>query len=327
MPHLVVYPFYSQQDKLTGQFILDTCGTSKMLAWLIDRIQEELGWNCTVVLPDSNCTPHPFKCAVYKTAMPINNRHNRIHWDTVALRRLFQTADIALLNHETLATPLRALFPRLKIVQQCLVEPQPAELFVSAWKNADLVVVHGEFAQQYIKNMYNIPAESWLMGYDASISQQAILRDMDVFFATRSSVTNYTHHQEFIEATKQLHKLKIVYADPTNYLCQLLPTEQYIGRYEYATALQRTKVAVFLHSGWFSFALREAIAAGCIPVVLDHPSFDELLGEKYAYKTQLDTIAKTVFAALHSNLQLIPKESFQDAWPKIRRDLEALCQS
>lgn len=319
---LVVYPFPSQQDKTTGQFILDTCGTCKMLAWLVDRVQEELGWECVVVLPKS-ATAHPFKCKVRTVNMLANNRHLRVDWNLHQLRKCFYDADMALLNHETLATPLRALFPKLKIVQQCLIAPEPLELFLSAWKSADMTVVHGEFAKRYVA-MYNIDAKSWLMGYDATKTLPLMERDIDVLYATRSSCTNYTHHLEFLQAN--LSELRVAYADPTKYLQLTHPgTREYVAREAYATALRRTKVAVFLHAGWFSFALREAIAAGCTPVVLDHPCFDELLGAQYPHRTAPANIEETVRKALAEPIRVdATRESFQSAWLTVKTDLETL---
>lgn len=330
MTKAILYPFPSQQNKLTGQFILDTCGTCNMFAWLANRIQEELRWACEVVLPGPRTNKHPFKCPVIWTDMPIDNRLIRVNWDIPALQDAFETADIAILNHETLATPLRAIFPKLKIVQQCLVEPRPVELFLSAWQNADLVVVHGEFAKEYLRAKYNVKAESWLMGFDAHKVLPNILKDVDVLFATRSSITNYTHHLEFIAATKLLPNVRVVYADPTNYLQSVDSSpREYVKREDYAKILLRTKVAIFLHSGWFSFALREALAARCTPVVLDHPCFDELLAYNYPYRTDADPrdIADKIKMALAAEgppQSSLSQESFQAAWPKVKFDLQKM---
>lgn len=321
-----MYPFYSQQDKRTGKFLLSTCGAAKQLSFLADRLASEMRWDVSVVLPMPWQTQdrNPFRCYAERVYIPADNAIQRIHWNTVELGRLMRGVDVAVCNHELMAIPMSAI-SKAKLVQMCSVAPDA--MFVSAWDAADLVVAQGEYAASVVRGRTETPVTFWDMAYDEeAFRRTSSERPIDVLFVARCSASNYTHHLEFLDAMEQLSGLRVAFTDVTCYLRRLRPNLEYTT--DYVDALFSSKVAVALNDNMYGgLSIREAVRAGCVPVMLDVPGYWDLVGRDWPFLVdRLDGIADVVRRAVISGVAApAPKGSYQDAWPRIREDMETLC--
>lgn len=325
------FPFFSMQNKRTGRFLFHQEGACAQLAFLASRIDAEFGWSTEVFLPD------PRLCANYHAIslsfprsevttgyVPSDNRVQRIHWDTEALRVAVEGADIAVCQHEFLSIPLRALRPSLKIVQWCVVDPVPLRLFQAAWDAADLVVF------KHPSGM----GTTWPMAYDETEFPQVPAgdgeRSIDVLFLPRCSADNCTHHLEFIQACGE----RAVFTDPTNYL-KIRPEGSGL-KYadDYRTALRASKVVVSLRrDAYGGVAVREAVRCGCVPVLLRTDAHERLAGSDwplFVERADPECIAEVVERALRTSVDCaemhrrVAQESYQSSWGAVKRDLEAL---
>jgi hypothetical protein len=322
---IVILPFYSQQNKLTGKFLLSTCGAAKQLAFLAEKLTED-GHQVTAIVPSEQLREdeHPFKCGTFSAYIPPDNAMQQVHWDAGMLRRAFFDADICLCNHEFAAIPVRKLFPKKRIVQMCSVRPDSL-VFNAAWAAADLVVAQGSYAAERIRYSTRTPVTAWKLAYDERLFQRTVAghRDIDVLFIQRCSASNYTHHEEFLAA--DLSGLRVAYVDVTKYLRKQRPDLEYIEPEGYIDALYRSKVAVALNDNWYGgLSIREAMRAGCTPVVLDAACYHELVGPGWPFVTYLKDIAEVVRGAVASCKYRSIDESYQTAWPKVREDLCSL---
>lgn len=335
---LTIAPFYSQQDKRTGQFLLKTCGARKQLSWLASRIHEELDWSTRVYVPENvgDCAfPWGWSTPNISVASCIpDNAVEQVHWDVPFLRQFFKDADIALLNHELLAIPVRRLFPKLKIVQMCSVRPDTA-LFAEAWRCADLVVVQSETMAKYVAKSVVAQVSVWPLAFDDGdvAWRHTCERDVDVLFVQRCSVTNYTKHLEFLEAMKLMGNLRVAFTDVTGYLRKQRPELEYSTPDSYYQYLARSKVAVALNDNLAGgLSIREACRAGCTPVVLDAPCYNELVGDDYPYRIfRVDSaieLADVIATAVEQPKRVdVSHLSYQASWPQVKADLEKLACS
>ncbi len=328
---LVIYPFYSRQNKVTGQFQMDMVGEVACMQFIGERVREELGWEVEAVVP-SGCRG-TYSFTSLEMYIPNSNPSQRVHWDTATLRDVFSSADVAICHHELMAIPLRALFPKLKIVQWLATDPHDS-LFDVAWDRADLVAVQCETAAKVVQKRSQTPTSVWTMGWDERrIVPVSCDRDIDVYFMQRCSSTNYTHHVEFLKTLPLLADLQVLFGDPTNYLKQLRPDLRYVtDRSRYVETLCRSKVVLAMADDLYGgVAVREAIRCGCIPVCLDSLCYRELCGPYWPYCTDPTPlkIAATVRAALGASDCSIPyanalKDTYQNAWLTIKKDLTSL---
>lgn len=323
-------PFFSMQDKRTGKFLYHKEGACTQFAFFADRVQSELGWATRVLLPD------PRLCVDYHAIslrfpqsdvtvgyVPLDNRVQRMHWDTKLLLEATDGADVAVCQHEFLAIPLRVLRPKLRIVQWCIVDPVPRPLFDAAWDAADLVV------HKYPAGVGSV----WPMAYDEAKYPQLPVgageRTIDVLFLPRCSADNCTHHLEAVEAGVKY------FTDPTHYLKTHPEGEglEYVDRY--STALRSAKVVVSLREDAYGgVAIREAVRCGCVPVLLCTEAHERLAGSDWPLfvdRPEPTLIAETVCRALQANVgcvemqRRVAQESYQASWETVKRDLEALC--
>lgn len=328
---LALFPFFSMQDKRTGKFLFHKEGACKQMAFIADSVRVDLAWDTRVFLPD------PRQCVDYHAIsldfsysdvtcgyVPQDNRVQRIHWDANVLREAIGDADVAVCQHEFFAVPLRALKPKLKIVQMCVVDPVPLQFFRAAWEAADLV-------------RFKSVAEgiAWPLAYDErDFPQQPIggERNIDVLFLPRCSADNCTHHLEFIEALGD----RAVFTDPTFYI-RTQPIGvglKYIAG-NYKAALRDSRVVVSLRrDAYGGVAVREAVRCGCVPVLLRTPAHERLAGEGWPFfvdRPDPQLIRCTVERALAedadcSDMQRrVAHESYQASWSAVREDLVKLC--
>ena len=158
-------------------------------------------------------------------------------------------------------------------------------------------------------------------------------RDIDVLFLPRCSATNYTYHEQFLGALTDLQPLRTVFADPTKYLQHMGPLGLEFAPYPYPELLWHCRTAVaFQDNGYGGLAIREAVRAGCVPVLLDCGCYKEWAGYNWPCLTSLNApdIRRAVDEALHiarSSAYVLPDvraDSYQSTWHAARRHLEAL---
>jgi hypothetical protein len=347
---ILLYPFFSQQDKRTGKFLLESDSGVKLYSYIASRAMGE-GWSTAFVLPqasqceDSEWTP-PGSYIRYPGHLEQSNLDRRLQWDSRWLRVCADVADVILTQHEFLAYPLRCLVPNSRIVMECgirpeTVWPQTGALFPLAWDAADLVHC----------NSWTLTDEMRLRGVNASCWQFAVPEDVgpslaskavDVLFNSRASATGYTNHDVFLRAMEGTD-LRVLVTDPTSYLrleggcsCDWLPPEP-LDRKSYVEALQSSTVVVGLcNNGYGGYAFREAMAAGALPVALRAPEYEELLTPMWPYYAKaLDPheVYIAVVRALEGGWAGVPDDvrfsvehrlrqsSYREAWRTARHDI------
>jgi hypothetical protein len=326
------YPFFSQQHKTHGKFLLGSDSGVKLYAYMAEQ-SVKAGWDVRIVLPyrhqceDAIQLPCEQICAYFA----INNLDRRLQWDPDWLKVVADT-DIVITQHEFMAYPLRCLHPKLKIISECGLLPevayqQTAGMFELAWRAADAVHCNSRTIAKHIPNKTFI----WQFGYDDNIVDKSPLpRNIDVLFNARASVTNYTNHELFLKAFVG-GPLKYCITDPTNYL--KLRDVQFT-RSRYIEILHSSKVVVSMHEGGYGgYALREAMACGAIPVTLRLPEYEELLGSDWPYycEKSVDSLYGAVKAAMQGwpgtrqdVLNELRKSSYSEAWKQAKEDIESI---
>lgn len=305
---VTLWPFWSQQDKRTGEF-LQTCGNVKQLVALGEELRRR-GHKAQLVTPQL-------------VKMLPNNPVQRVHWDCEQIDRLTYGSDVLVTNHEYLAIPARVVAPRLKIVQMCNVAPDDP-LFTAAFNAADMVVAQGNYARQCMQQMTRTPVVTWPLAYDEdNFGRAPALRDIDVLFLQRCSANNCTHHEEFLRQMKPYWK--VVFTDVTNFLKRSRPDLAYSTPATYYDVLHRSKVVVSMHNSWYGgISIREACRAGCTPVVLRNSAYAELVGYDWPYFTDTTDIAETVDRALTAPRTVRVDESYQKWAPHAAETLRWL---
>lgn len=335
---VLLYPFFSQQDKVARRFRLDSDSGVKLYAYMAKRMAE-CGWKPTFVLPSASMCIGEDALDLRKIPrlrvidMAIDNLDRRLQWNPNLLRIACSDIDLVLTQHEFLAYPLRCIMPKLKIVMECGIRPKTAwpqteELFPLAWRAADAI----HFNSRTLADEVAHPRKFvWQFAYDDSVEFPVSIRGIDVLFNSRCSATNYTHHREFLAAFAD-SKLRIYFTDPTQYLkTQKLWPSELLSQGEYRKVLSKSKVVVGLtDNGYGGYAFREAIAAGCTPVALDVPEYRELLGESWPYYCTLHNVREVVERALANSVPLDEVQrrnssgAYSNAWKQARSDLECL---
>lgn len=339
MPKLVIWPFFSQQNKLNGFFRLDQCSGHKQNLFLMEQLSM-LGWNVELVLPfEELCDQHDvtnFHGFVRRVYVPNDNLTQRLHWNTHEVKRILHNADVAYIKHETLPIVARCMFPNLPIATECgfplgMAWSQTDFLIQEARLVSDLVCCNStELARD------NANATVWKLGFDERRFPQGwtMVRDIDVLFPQRASVTNYSMHKEFINAMRCTN-LRIAMTDVTKFLAKTneapaswlwdVPNDK-----DYLSLLYRSKVVVGLvKNGYGGYAFREAVMAGCCPVMLRAKCYVDDFGEDWPYYfTGEHDMLEAITNALRDPIPVVDKVkqySYQSAWPKVLEDLNDLC--
>lgn len=317
---VVIQPFCSQQDKVSRQFLLNADVTMDISRFLAEQLAATEA-DVRFILPHlSRCAGgypewmHAFKVFVHQ-GISSDNKLRRLSFDATEMQGMLKGVDLFITHNEMVAYKVRQLVgDKTKIIHfnhlmafgdWAWMEP----LQQASWAAADLVVVlagnlqrfgKGRINQVALWNYQDIKWALWPMVYDR---RTIVFREpswpaaIDLLFVQRCSSSNYTHHQEFIEAirilrTEQSWQGRVVFTDPTGYLeqhgqheigaglCTTLKLEyaHCTSRDAYYKLLGDSKVAVAmmtddLHGG---VAIREAVASGCIPVLLDQPAYHEM---------------------------------------------------
>lgn len=344
---VLLLPFYSQQDKRTGKFLLNSDSGVRAYSYM-GRRMVEAGWKPTIAVPaahqraDNPAFPHPAIEVPYE--MCIDNLRRRLQWEPDWLAGL--DYDLILTTHEFIAYPLRCLKPEVRVVMECGIRsdtawPETAALFPLAQAAADAV----HFNSQLLADECTHARRKfvWPFGYEDQPCSTSV-RDVDVLFPARASSTGYSNHRLLVEALRDA-ELRVVATDPTSYLRanpsempeEWVPREQ-LNRADYTELLARSKVVVGLTAnGYGGYAFQEAVAVGCVPVALRCPEYEELLGVGWPY--YCDANAASLKAAVnhallqgwpealrHSVQARVAEHSYAVVWRTARCDIESLLE-
>jgi len=319
------YPFYSQQDKYTGLFKQRTCGNAKQLAYIANVMRTE-GHQCVAMVPQGACDTPLFRCETRDARLPLANPEQRLHWDVHMLKYMFHDCDVAVTNHEYMAIPLRALFPKLKIVQFCPVQPDSL-LFTEAHAAANLIVVRTPYQKSALANA-NVAV--WPMMYDEA-EFLGVKRGEPLYqmcFLPRCSANNATNHTEFLAAIRD-QQWRTIFTDVTGYLRMRCPELVYCNTRTYIQTLHESQLVVSLYDSWSGqMGLCEAIRAGCTPVVMRTDANVKFFGHAYPYFVDRDLhvlrhVLSLALALPRPQLPDVSQVSFQACTQTI---VESLCR-
>lgn len=333
---IAIQPFFSQQNKITNKFLLDGCLTVRISLYLAKQLTDE-GYDIEVFLPDSSqCEPWiGTTLPIRRRAMPLSNKMQRLDFNAAWFEKALQGVDLLLTCNELLPAKARHVFEgKIAILNNLFPMggwEWMAALQQEAWKSADCVA----FMSDFIRSQYNIGVV-WPMVYNANKIQHSNIKDIDVLFVQRCSITNYTHHEEFLQVLPLLRGLNVVFADPTGYLEKLYPELNYAHAFgdKYYNLLSRTKVVVALMTGDIhgGTSTREAIVSGANPVLLKYPHYEDIV--KDAQFPGFCTLTPfSIAAAIYRQIDRQPdekliatiaKESYQATWPIVLRDIQCL---
>lgn len=344
---VLLLPFYSQQDKRTGLFLLGSDSGVRAYSYMGRRMLEE-GWSPTLAVPRpkqcSDCQYLPYPTVSIGYDLCTDNLRRRLQWVPDWLAGL--DYDLVLTTHEFLPYPLKCLRPDLRVIVECGIRPDTAwpttsGMFPLAYGAADAVhcnsrVLAGE-AVRWARRVF-----VWPFGYEDRRGS-AVDRDVDVLFPARASATGYSNHRLLAEALDG-SSLRVVCTDPTSYLranpgevpAEWVSSEQ-LSRTMYNELLDRSKVVVGLTAnGYGGYAFQEAVAAGCVPVALRCPEYEELLGPSWPYYCDadpyslFDAASTAVLYGWPEGLQgpvqaCVAQHSYAAAWLRAKLDIEEVC--
>lgn len=309
MVNYLLLPFFSQQNKETNQFSINKCCVSRIMDFYGRRLISH-GHNVKVVLPlKTQCENHELfsdsRFQISRNFIPETNLLQRTSFDSRFTEIVIEDQDVIITNNEIQTSVIKHLAKKVNKGASTVIHfnhlmPTGENLWfrrrsIDSWNSADLVVVLNETLKKFIEQFApNANIRVWKTVFP-EFEVQEKERDIDILFVQRCSVSNYTHHREFIRSVEVLRSLgfkgKVVFTDPTHYLrSEDIDLLKYIDNVEFASAnsredyedlLSRSKYSVALmkddlHGG---VAIRESIFAGCVPLLLDTPAYSELIGE------------------------------------------------
>lgn len=331
-------PFCSQQNKVTGQFRLQSDSGVKLYAALAKEAVAA-GWTVRTLLPNErqceDCVELAGDTVRYVYAVPTCNLERRLHWDMHKLKSFSQDLDVIVTTNIPYAIPLSTVAPKVNVVvEKGFHEDAMHSLFELALDHADMVHCVTNNLAKHACVAYRTTV--WPLAYnDEEAAPRDLYRGIDVLFPARCSVVDYTGYKYFMEAMRPVDAT-IRMTDPTSYLrsqggsLYLTPP---LSREAYTSLLHSSKVVVGLSTnGSGGMALREAAACGATPVTLRLPEYIEVLGEDWPYYCELEpySIRTMVLQALAnprdaSKLPGVLACSRTAVWKQAKADLEALC--
>lgn len=344
---VLLYPFYSQQDKRTGKFLLASDSGFRAYSYIGRQMLAE-GWEPVMLVPPAeqcaDCPFLPYRIVQFPYELCSDNLLRRLQWNPDWLAGL--DYDLVLTTHEFIAYPLRCLKPGLRIVMECGIRPstawpETAALFPLARVAADAVHFNSQLLADECEHSRR--KFVWPFGYEER-PHKVCKRTIDVVFPARTSSTEYSNHRLFVLALGGTD-LAVVMTDPTSYLRSnpgkapdgWVPPHPLL-RADYDDLLDGSKVVVGLTAnGYGGYAFQEAVAAGCCPVALRCPEYEELLGADWPYLCSSNpySLRAAVLAALahgwprqfeervHTKIK---GNSYGAAWDRTSRDLKELMQ-
>lgn len=338
---IAVQPFFSQQNKATGKFLLDGCLTVRISLFLANKLREE-GCDVTVFLP------YPNQCeewsgtdvpAAYRRVPqgPFSNKLQRLDFAAQWFECELKDTDLLLTCNELSPAKVRHVFDGKIALLNNLFPMGGWEWMEQLQRESWCVADCNAFMSEFIRSAVGAPDDFvWPLVYDATKIRASAKKDVDVLFVQRCSVNNYTHHLEFLEALPRLQGLNAVFADPTGYLEKSRPDLNYAHAFgdKYYELLSKTKVVVALMTGDIhgGTSTREAIVSGANPVLLRYPHYQDL-ARNDSFQGFCDLTSDSIVAAVRrqldapqdaSILDRVSKESYQATWPQVWKDIQCL---
>lgn len=253
MTRIALLPFFSQQNKQTGGFLLSSCVATKHCMYIGRRIMQELKWDVRLIIPDSKIDSWPVVSKEIRNSMetrsaPIPNENfaQRLSWYPEQWSRLFGDCDILYTSHELIGWAIKRQMPKLKVLQMHYLSPSTAwpwmrPLFELNYMAADRLTclsqpmrlaIQRDLIDSYAMRHQHIAhgdilnhVSCWPLSVNTDALQSGGFppeRDIDLLFVLRGSSTNYSHHQEFFAALDILRRRgwrKLVgFTDYTRYL-------------------------------------------------------------------------------------------------------------
>lgn len=307
---ILLIPFYSQQDKVTGAILPEKCSIYNINRRLKTQLQME-GHVVEMVVPfigvsglegypypTSNSNPlqrldfnAEIMCKILMDFKPnLIITHNEIN--TLRLR--------AVCDHITNLSGTMIEVP--KIIQFNHMLPEGDWRWIKSLQKlsmeaADAVVCLSDNIENWIQDNIILATPIHVWNYAFSRRSDLVTktedRDIDFIFPQRCSSSNYSHHHDVLKAIKKLRMMSdchpsVVFTDTTKFLetsnvdlrdiSSEVRIERCYHREDYYKLLSRSKFAISLidedHHG--GIAIREAIYAGCIPVMGKSPAYDSL---------------------------------------------------
>jgi len=343
---VVLYPFYSQQNKETGKFLFRSCGSTKMLRFIGEQLlRDGLTEKIRFAAPDSRLWGDDLSSVVpiewiVECEIPPNNRLQRLTWPVRYWDPIFNGADLVFNMHELIGWPLKNLYPATRVISMFTVaptgEPWPwmTPLINLGLLHSDLVTVPSEVMARYVKSKTRdsgsmVVPSTWPLSFDREQLDYLLSlppsgrRPMDFLFVFRASASNYTHHREFVQALRLIKKpRRIAFTDTTRYLrenpreldglslhdVEILddPGDQR----QYVDLLRRSHIVVGMNDNMHGgMGVREAMYTGAVPVLLDAPCYRELLPSGWPVWIPNPVTAEGIATALSRMLILSRGES------------------
>lgn len=319
MTKLAMLPFFSQQDKATGKFLLASCVATKHCMYLADKITKELGWGVRLIVPQFNNVqswPEGLNglfernFMIYQAPIPPDNFAQRLEWYPHKWHEIIGSCDILYTSHELIGWAMKGWRPDLKLVQMHYLTPGTAwpwmnPLFQLNYRAADRLVCLSETMRTNIerdlrdnsKGPYP-PVNTW--PFSCNTERLAMgkppERDIDLLFVLRGSSTNYSHHTEFFQALDILRERgwdkTVGFTDYTHYLQTSGYFDGTRGKIEvlknpqdqnaYINFLYRSKAVIGLcDNGYGGESIREAVYCGAFPILLDCLGYQWLVGRHW----------------------------------------------
>jgi hypothetical protein len=325
MTRIALLPFYSQQDKQTGKFLLHSCVATKHIMFMAHKIHEELGWKIRLLVPQlKDCQTLPAwdgtgdMLDIHEVAIPAENMAQRLEWYPHRWPTLFKDVDILFTSHELIGWAIKGAYPKMKVIQHHNLSPETAwpwmsPLFDMNYEKADVITCLSPSMRQRIRDHLAKQrdfekaidgVQLWPFAWNIQQLHDPIQsqnwappeRDIDLLFVLRGSSTNYSHHVEFIAALKVLREIgwqgKVYFPDQTRYLTEnkLLEgienvyvqegTNKNLGAY--TRLLRRSKAVIGLcDNGFGGESIREAIACGAFPILLNCDGYKDLVDKDW----------------------------------------------
>lgn len=287
---VLFWPGFSQQDKARAKFRMDTDAGVRLYSYLAKELDADLA----VPPAEQRIGSVPYTCneRPLPYLVALDNFERRFQWEPALLKAVADTYDVVALQQLTYAVPLRALNPKLTILQECGLLPGEGvpgseELIRMSWKATDLVHCNSRFIAHRVKPIAKTSV--WSFAYDRDCVKPRGPQIVDVLFNARASATNYSNHDAFIRAFAG-NSLTVRMTDPTSYLraTGALPTawlsDQPLSVDRYYALLASSKVVVSLvENGYGGYAFIEAVASGCVPVALRTPAYEDVLTSEWPY--------------------------------------------
>jgi hypothetical protein len=327
MKKVLYIPFFSQQDKETGEFILESDSNMHIMRNIVKVLN---GFECDV---DVALPYEPSGIMIgdynYKYFKPFNNNvMQRYHFEANDYINLFSEKYDLIINNTPPVTKniyatyyyLYKKFPKIVSITHFVDYPSMVKVpdKISYWsRQVDSAEVSNlsVFISSLSKKMFleesgldnSDKITVWKMSFsieeiDLLINKVEKYPVKTIVFPNRISSTGYSNHEIFIEAVNILWKkrkdFQVIFTNTTKYYSKnminnSIPCAFFVDtekRKDYLNMLSRSHVAVslFLNDVHGGLAIRESIYCGCVPVVTNVYDYVNIVPEDYSYFVESD---------------------------------------